>query len=140
MSLYNPRFPYTLVVERAVVDEYGSPAFDANGDPTYEVVEIEKVVYTDEECYNPAFTDTGEFLTETVTELNYGYRTSTGGLREAGEVIVADQKIAIPKVVSGINTGDILILTDNVRTYRGQVLKMMSYNWGANIWFNDVKN
>lgn len=140
MALYNPRFPHTLVLLRPVVDSYGDPVYDEEGDPTYQAVSIERVVYEDEECYNPQYNAFGELVTEMVEELPFGYRTSTGGLKESGEVIVADQKIGLPKIITKINTGDLIRLTDDVRTYYGKVMKAMSYNWGSNIWFNDVKN
>lgn len=97
-----------------------------------------RVVYDD--YYNPRRNSDGSFVTETVTEMPWGYRTSTGGLKTAGEVIVADYKISTPMMLTELPTGTILVLTDYTHTFRMKVLKMTTYNWGTNIWGDNIKN
>lgn len=97
-----------------------------------------RVVYDD--YYNPRRNADGSFVTETVTEMPWGYRTSTGGLKTAGEVIVADYKISCPMMLTELPTGTVLVLTDYTHTFRMKVLKMTTYNWGTNIWGDNIKN
>lgn len=135
---FNPRFPHTFKVLIPVVDEFGEPAFDENGDVAYETLELQKVLM---DCNDdPIRNEEGQFITETVHEMNWGYRTSTGGFRDSGDVAEADFKIATPLFTTPLATGDILLMTDYDRTWRMEVLKKTPYNWGADIWVKDVKN
>jgi len=111
---------------------------DDSGDYTPSAVQMVRVVY--DENYNPRRNADGSFVTETVTEMPWGYRTATGGLKTAGEVIVADYKISTPMMLTDLPTGSVLILTDYTHTFRVKVLKMTTYNWGTNIWVDNIKN
>lgn len=135
---YNPRFPHKLRLLIPVHDGNGEPAFDENGDIEYETLQLQKVVMDSDD--NPILDEDGEFRYELVDEIEWGYRTSTGGFRDSGEVAEADFKIATPMFVTPLNTGDILEMTDYDRTWRMEVLKKTTYNWGTNIWVKDVKN
>lgn len=42
---YNPRFPYTLRVLRAAMNEYGEPVFDENGIPSYRALMLDVAEY-----------------------------------------------------------------------------------------------
>jgi hypothetical protein len=79
-------------------------------------------------------------MTEAVTEVPWGYRTSTGGMKTSGEVIVADYKISCPMLLTDIPTGTTLIMTDAVHSFRVKVIKMTTYNWGTNLWVDNIKN
>lgn len=140
--IHNPRFPHTLRVLRPVLDEYGQPAFNENGDPFFTTLVLQKVVMTDDEADNgdPAFNNDGSFVTEDVEEIRWGYRTSTGGFHDSGEVAEANYKIATQMFLNPLFTGDVVEMTDFDGTTRMEVLKKTTYNWGANIWVKDVKN
>lgn len=139
---YNPRFPHTLKVIRPELDGYGEVVFDENGDPTYHVLELDKVLFENDdwETGEPLFDRNGRPLTEKVDHIEWGYRTSTGGFRDSGDVAEADFKISTPMFTTPLNTGDFLEMTDYDRTWRMEVLKKTTYNWGSNIWVKDVKN
>lgn len=140
--VHNPRFPHVLSVLRPTLDEYGQPVMDENGDPTYTKLTLKKVVMTDDDADNgdPTFNSDGSFATEDVTEIEWGYRTSTGGFHDSGEVAEANYKIATKMFLNPLYTGDVLEMTDFDGTTRMEVLKKTTYNWGSNIWVKDVKN
>ena len=75
-----------------------------------------------------------------VTDVPWGYRTATGGLKAAGEVIVADYKMSCPMLLTELPTGTILEMTDYSHTFRAKVMKMTTYNWGTNLWLDNIKN
>lgn len=131
----NPRFPHRLSVLRPkrVGDSY---VLDDNGDPVYETVTLKKVRFMD---WEPMKDENG-FITDDVTELEYGYRVSTKNTSDTVDVITSAYKIATPMIVTEIKHGDILMLTDYNRTYRGDVIKVTTFNWGTNIWFNEYRN
>lgn len=138
---YNPRFPHKLRVLRPALDEYGQPTFDENGDPAFHTLVLDRVVMTGGiEFGEPTFNYDGSYKTESVEEIEWGYRTSTGGFHDSGEVAEANYKIATPLFLNPLYTGDVLEMTDYDGTLRMEVLKKTSYNWGANIWVKDVKN
>lgn len=157
---YNPRWPHTFTVVTEFLDENGIPITDENGVPVTDEngvpitdagdlptpdddsasggMEMERIVYDDN--YNPRRNADGSFITEKVTEMPWGYRTATGGLKTAGEVIVADYKISAPMMLTELPTGTVLMLTDYTHTFRVKILKMTTYNWGTNIWVDNIKN
>jgi hypothetical protein len=136
--MYNPRWPYTFVVVEESLDTDGMPVVDENGDPVESSMTLQKVVYDPQ--WNPARSADGTFMTEAVTEVPWGYRTSTGGMKTSGEVIVADYKISCPMLLTDIPTGTTLIMTDAVHSFRVKVIKMTTYNWGTNLWVDNIKN
>lgn len=135
---YNPRFPHRFKALIPVHDGNGEPAFDEDGNVEYDVMQLQKVVMDSDD--NPILDEDGNLKTELVDEMEWGYRTSTGGFRDSGEVAEADFKIATPMFTTPLNTGDILEMIDYDRTWRMEVLKKTTYNWGTNIWVKDVKN
>ena len=136
--MYNPRWPHTFSVTVESLDENGTPVTDDNGDPVVTSMEIARVVY--DSLHNPMFRADGSFQCECVTEVPWGYRTSTGGIRTSGEVIVADYKISCPMLFTDLPAGTILSMKDYVRTFRAKVVKMTTYNWGTNIWCDHIMN
>lgn len=136
--MYNPRWPHTFRVVVESLDSNGLPVTDANGDPVVGSMQLEKVVY--DSGWNPTRTPDGSFVTEMVTDMPWGYRTSTGGLKTAGEVIVADYKVSTPMMLTELPTGTILQMTDYTHTFRAKLLKMTTYNWGTNMWLDNIKN
>lgn len=136
--MYNPRWPYTFVVVEESLDTDGMPVVDKYGDPVVSSKTLQKVVYDAQ--LNPTRGADGSFVTESVTEMPWGYRTSTGGMKTSGEVIVADYKISCPMFLTDLPTGTTLILTDSVRSFRVKVIKMTTYNWGTNLWVDNIKN
>lgn len=136
--MYNPRWPYTFSVVGESLDENGLPVVDEYGNPTTTTPTIQKIVYDGR--WNPRRNPDGSFMTEEVTVVHWGYRTSTGGLKTSGEVIVADYKISCPMLLTNLPAGTILMMTDSVKTFRVKVVKMTTYNWGTNIWCDDILN
>lgn len=136
--MYNPRWPHTFRVVVEPLDGNGMPVTDANGDPVVGGMQLEKIVY--DSGWNPTRNPDGSFVTEMVTDMPWGYRTATGGLRTAGEVIVADYKVSTPMMLTELPTGTILQMTDYTHTFRAKILKMTTYNWGTNIWLDNIKN
>lgn len=136
--MYNPRWPHTFRVVVESLDANGLPVTDANGDPVVGSMQLEKIVY--DSAWNPTRNPDGSFVTEMVTDMPWGYRTSTGGLRTAGEVIVADYKVSTPMMLTELPTGTILQMTDYTHTFRAKILKMTTYNWGTNMWLDNIKN
>ena len=136
--MYNPRWPYTFIVICESLDENGLPVTDDEGNPVVSEMTLQKVVYDGQ--MNPRRSVDGLFVTEEVTVMPWGYRTSTGGMRTSGEVIVADYKISCPMFITDLPTGTVLEMTDAVKTFRVKVVKMTTYNWGTNIWVDNIMN
>lgn len=135
--MYNPRFPHTLKVFRAAEDINGDVICDEKGDPIWEQIPLTYALYLDDDPMRDA---DGNPVCRDSDEINFGYRTSTGGLRTSGEVIVADFKIAMPWLRTEIRTGDRVICTDYQRTFEAKVLKCTTYNLGTNMWIDEIKN
>lgn len=134
----NERWPHTFIIEGESLDENGLPVTDENGDPVTSEVPVLRVLYGN--GYNPRKGADGKYKTEEITSVPWGYRTSTGGMKTAGEVIVADYKISCPMLLTDIPTGTVLIMTDYTHTFRVKVVKMTTYNWGTNLWVDNIKN
>lgn len=136
--MYNPRWPHTLVITSQELDSRGRPVTDEEGNPTNTTKEISKVVY--DSSWNPHRASDGTFITETVTALPWGYRTSTGGIKDSGDVFKADYKISCPMILTHLAEGTVLTLTDYDHTFPGVVKKQTTYNWGTNIWLDAPGN
>lgn len=136
--MYNPRWPHTFRVEVEYLDENGLPVTDEDGEPVVGSMQLEKIVY--DSGWNPTRNPDGTFVTEMVTDMPWGYRTATGGLKTAGEVIVADYKVSTPMMLTELPTGTVLQMTDYTHVFRAKILKMTTYNWGTNIWLDNIKN
>lgn len=136
--MYNPRWPYTFTVVSEELDENGLPVTDENGDPVTATMPLQKVIY--DSRWNPIRSASGEFVTEEVTVMPWGYRTSTGGMKTSGEVFVADYKISCPMCLTQIPAGTVLNMTDATHTFRVKVIKMTTYNWGTNLWVDNIMN
>jgi len=136
--MYNPRWPHTFRVVEETLDANGLPVTDENGRPVTRTKTVERIVYDGN--YNPRRNSDGSFQTQEVDEMPWGYRTSTGGLKTAGEVIVADYKVSTPMMLTELPTGTVLEMTDYTHTFRVKILKMTTYNWGTNLWVDNIKN
>lgn len=136
--MYNPRWPHTFTVLAESLDANGLPITGDDGKPVRKEMPLEKVEYDDQ--WNPRLRSDGSFQTEWVLEMPWGYRTSTGGMKTSGEVFVADYKISCPMFLTDLPSGTILTLTDYSRTFRVKVIKMTTYNWGTNLWVDNIKN
>lgn len=127
--MFNPRFPHTLKVWR----EIGT---DSNGDPIREIVELAKVVVVDN---MPQQSSDGCFDFNLVSQIEFGYRTESKNTSTAGDVEVADYKIATPLFITPIESGYLLEITDYDRQYWARAVKKISTNMGSNIWFNEIR-
>ena len=136
--MYNPRWPHTFIVLGASLDENGLPVTDEYGDPVTETLPVEAILYDGK--WNPRRNPDGSFRTESLEVIPWGYRTSTGGMKTSGEVYVADYKISCPMLLTDLPAGTVLIMTDSVKTFRVKVVKMTTYNWGTNIWCDNILN
>lgn len=136
--MYNPRWPHTLAAFVPALDENGMPVCDENGEPVMTQITFTKVVY--DSRMNPKFHADGSFMTESVAELPWGYRTSTGGISDSGEVFHTDFKISCPMILTPLEEGMMLRLTDYTRSFDVVVKKMTTYNWGTNIWIDRYGN
>ena len=136
--MYNPRWPHTFTIVEEQLDEDGLPVTNANGKPITTSKEIEMIQYDPQ--WNPRKRSDGSFMTKLITKVPWGYRTSTGGMRTSGEVWVADYKISCPMLLTDIPSGTVLIMKDYARTFRVKVVKMTTYNWGTNLWVDNVMN
>ena len=136
--MHNPRWPHTLTAYRETLDSDGLPVTDENGEPEAAIITFDVARYTS--GYNPVRDSSGRFATDKVTELPWGYRTSTGGIRDAGDVFKADYKISCPMILTPLEEGVRLRLTDYTHTFYGVVKKATTYNWGTNIWLDNPGN
>lgn len=136
---YNPRWPHTFRILRNVLDENGLPVTDENGEPTVEAVELEKLVYYGD-SFDPVFRADGTRKTVRVTEMPWGPRTATGGIKDSGQVFQTDFKISCPMAGPKLEKGDIIELTDYTGVIRGIVNKFTAFNWGTNIWYQRMGN
>lgn len=136
--MYNPRWPHTFRILEEKLDENGLPITNTEGKPITGEKEIYVTVYDPQ--WNPARNSDGSFQAKAMTEIPWGYRTSTGGMRTSGEVWVADYKISCPMLLTDIPSGTVLIMSDYTKTFRVKVVKMTTYNWGTNLWVDNVMN
>jgi len=135
--MYNPRWPHTLKVVQESLDSRGRPVTDADGNPVESVMTLQKARY--DSNWNPIIRS-GNHITESVTELPWGYRTATGGIKDSGDVFKADYKISTPLILTHIPEGTLVELTDYDNTFTAVVKKQTSYNWGTNLWLDAPGN
>lgn len=133
---YNPRFPHSLRVFRAVFNAGGEPVFDDAGRPMYETLVFEVADYTDN---IPIRFKCGQPVTTQRSVIPFGYRQQNANSVLTGDVIRAEMRIACPLVIGEIRTKDLLELTDDDRVFRAEVVKKINTNFGTNIWYNEVK-
>jgi hypothetical protein len=136
--MYNPRWPHTFTVMAESLDENGLPVTDASGKPVVGCMHVRRILYDPQ--WNPRRNSDGSFQTECITEVPWGYRTSTGGMKTSGEVWVADYKISTPMLLTDLPSGTILRMTDYTHTFRVKVVKATTYNWGTDLWVDNIKN
>ena len=136
--MYNERWPFILTAFKESLDEDGKPITDENGDPTMVQMSFDRVIM--DARGNPTFGVDGKPLTEEVTSMPWGYRTSTGGIKDSGEVFKADYKISCPMFITPLPEGTVLTLTDYDTTFDAVVKKKTTYNWGTNIWLDKPGN
>lgn len=135
--MFNPRFPHTLSIKRAVVDSSGMPVCDYDGTATYEQLELVKPVYFDG---NVVRDDMGEICTEIVSEIEFGHRTNSMNTSTNGDVVVAQYVLHTPLLMTELKYGDIAVITDNDGTWEGTIVGKKNFNWGSNIFVNNVEN
>lgn len=126
-----------MAVKRARKDVYGDPVTDDEGNIIYDDIPLSKVIMVDED---PLFDNHGNFLTEEVMTINFGYRTSSLNTSRRGDVVEATYKVGTPLFTTPLNTGDRLMIQDFDRRYVGEVVKKSSFALGSIIWFDEVQN
>lgn len=135
--MFNPRFPHSLVVKRVARDNDGEIIYDEKGDVSYNDVELELVSTLDGE---PMRNSDGSFVTTTTTIMPFGYRTNSKNTSQRLDVVVSDYKLACPMFLGELLFDDVIIVTDYDRTFVGRLIKKMTYNWGTNVWIDEVRN
>lgn len=133
--MLNPRFPHTLRVWRISKDNHGEPVTNDDGDPIYNIVTLRSAVLSDE---MPIVQPDGCFETHMSEWVHFGYRNQT--TKDSTDVIVSDYKLATPPLFTQIKPGDRVEIRDYTRSYWGEVVKMMPFNLGSNIWVNEIRN
>lgn len=135
--MFNPRFPHRLRIWRSRKNSYGEPMTDKEGDPIYDIVSLKVAITIDG---LPVRRSDGSFDTETTDWINFGYRTQGKNTRETIDVHVSDYKLATPLFVTPLEAGDRVEMEDYDRTFWCEVVKKATFNLGANIWVDEVKN
>lgn len=135
--MFNPRFPHKLRVWRVRKDDYGEPMTNDDGDPIYDIIRIQAAILIDEK---PVINSDGTYETETIEWVDFGYRTQGKNTRETLDVVMSDYKLSTAPLMTYIQPGDRVEIKDYLRTYWADVVKMMTFNLGSNIWVNEVKN
>lgn len=135
--MLNPRFPHTLRVWRSHKNDFGEPMTDIDGNPVYDIVRIQVAVVIDDK---PLTSPDGSFVTEQSEWISFGYRTQGKNTKDTLDVVVSDYKLATAPLMTYIEPGDRVEIKDYMRTYWGEVVKMMTFNLGSNIWINEVQN
>lgn len=74
---------------------------------------------------------------KTILKSVCGYRDETVAEVSGGRI--ADYKIALPRYNVIVKEDDLIEVADKRRTIRGKVKRDRVGNYGANIWFNEVK-
>lgn len=119
-------------------DTTGEYVLDANGDPVYTVVKLAKVAMADGWMVRDG--DGKPVVDSYVEEIECGYRTNTRNTAEYGDVVVYNVTLHTPPFTTPLNFDDILEITDYDRTFRAKMVKKATFNWGSDIWFDEIKN
>lgn len=135
--MFIDRFPHTLSVMRARKDKYGNPVTDEKGNIIYDDILLKKVIMIDE---TPMRDNHGNFMTEEVRTINYGYRTSSLNTSRRADVVESTYKVDTPLFLTPLQTGDRLMLQDYDRRYYGEVVKKASFGMGSILWYDEVEN
>ena len=135
--MFNPRFPHKFRVWRVRKDDYGEPMTNDEGDPIYDIIRIQAAILIDEK---PVMNTDGTYETEAIEWVDFGYRTQGKNTRETLDVVMSDYKLSTAPLMTYIQPGDRVEIKDYLRTYWADVVKMMTFNLGSNIWVNEVKN
>lgn len=135
---YNPRWSSRFCVRGSSLDASGLPVTDEDGNPVLATVSLERVIC--DRHGNPTFDSAGELVTETVDEMPCSYRTSTGGIKDSGDVFQSDFKMSCPMMKTHLEEGTIIVVTDKTNQFTAVVKKMTTYNWGTNIWIDRYGN
>ena len=136
--MYNPRWPHTFSVYTQSLDARGLPVTDDEGNPVDTKMTLKQVAYDSQ--WNPRRNPDGTFKYTEVTDMPWGYRTATGGIKDSGDIFKADYKISCPMMLSHLPEGTVIVLTDYDNTFHAVVKKQTTYNWGTNIWLDDPGN
>lgn len=134
---HNPRYPHKFSVYRPKKTN-GAIVLDSNGDPTYELLSLDKVAMTDGWMVRD---NTGAPVVEAqVTSMPCGYRTNTRNLAEMGDVVNYNITLHCPPFLTPLFFDDIIEITDYERTFRARVAKKATFNWGSAIWYDEIMN
>jgi len=134
----NPRFPHQLKVYRPVKDGNGNYVLDSNGDATYSLVELSIVALSDGWMMRDS--NGSPIIGSVSTTIACGYRTNTRNLAEMGDVVVYNITLHTPPFTTPLYFDDILEITDYERAFRAKCVKKMTFNWGTDIWYDEIRN
>lgn len=134
----NPRFPHRLKVYRPDKDGNGKYILDENGNPTYSLVELSIVAMSD--GWMMRNSEGAPIVEKMATSISCGYRTNTRNLAEMGDVVVYNVTLHCPPFLTPLYFDDILEITDYERTFRAKMVKKVTFNWGTDIWYDEIRN
>lgn len=135
MSWKNERWPHSLKCRVPVFDDNGNATYDDDGKPVYTYMDFTVVAY---EGYSPIYSSDGAVVTQTLEALPYGYRTSSESTSKMNDVAYYDSKLSCPKFYEAIPFGAFLELTDEGGTRVVTLLRKETFNWGCNLFINEV--
>ena len=135
MSWSNKRWPHSLTCQTPVLDESGNPAFDENGLPSYENITFAVATYNG---YAVIRDTDGNPVEEELSELPFGYRTTTESTSKVNKSAYYDRKLSCPLFSTPLPFGAVLVLTDAERSYKATLVKKDSFNWGSNLYINEI--
>lgn len=137
-SPHNPRFPFRFKVYRPRKGQDGKYVLDADANPIYDLVELSIVAMNDGRMVRDS--EGNPIIEKVVTEHKCGYRTNTRNLAEMGDVVVYNVTLHCPPFTTPLYFEDILEITDYDRTFRAKMVKKATFNWGTDIWFDEIRN
>ena len=132
---YNPRFPHTLRVLRLQVVD-GVPSVNPDGTPDYRPVAFALVTTVD----GVPLRDAKGFITTEATEIPYGYRDANRNTTEYGDVTNKQRVLHCPMFLGEVQFGDVVEMTDYEGTKRMRAVKKVAFNFGSNLFVDELGN
>lgn len=155
--MLNPRYPYSLRAFRTGTNQDGSAMTDAEGVPAEEALTVRRVAVGSDgyPAWRPLADgedapegsvavelDGGRWAAayEDGESVPFGYRTMTRYSAFNSESMSCDYRISTPLLLTPLEVGDALELTDLSGTHRARVVKAQGFfSFGTVIWANEPR-